>query len=150
MWPMHECPFSWPCLYRRYLLLAMRFLQTINGSYVDGVSLTYGNSWQHIWSFANALDEAGLGSDRSRCTCTDSSRPNDIPSFVGSDYFCETEVKFGTVVHFMLTIPCGMVEIVVQVAITHHGFVDNYLSQLMLIWKSDCVQRIHHLLKTLQ
>ena len=63
---------------------------------------------QHIWSFANALDEAGLGNDRSRYT--DSSWPNDTPSFVGSDYFCETGVppgqswSSGTLIGF--TRPC--------------------------------------------
>ena len=39
-----------------------------------------------------------------------------------------------------LMIHCGMVKVVVQLAhaahsTTHHGFVNNYLSQLMLIWK---------------
>jgi hypothetical protein len=46
---------------------------------------------------------------------------------------------------FMLTIPCGMVKVVVQTAlaahsIIHHGSVDSYLSQLMQIWKCDYVQ----------
>jgi hypothetical protein len=45
----------------------------------------------------------------------------------------------------MLIIPCGMVKIVVQLAhaansTIHHGFVNNYLSQLILISKSDCAQ----------
>ena len=69
--------------------------RTIDGRYVDGVSLTYGSPRQHIWTFANALDEAGAGNDASRCTCTDSSRPNTLPSFVGNDYFCETGVPPG-------------------------------------------------------
>ena len=69
--------------------------RTIDGYYVDGVSLTYGSPRQHIWTFANALDEAGASSDASRCTCTDSSRPNPPPSFVGNDYFCETGVPPG-------------------------------------------------------
>ena len=69
--------------------------QTIDGPYVDGVSLTYGSPRQHIWSFASSLDESSSGNDESRCTCTDSSRPNDTPSFVGSDYFCETGVPSG-------------------------------------------------------
>jgi hypothetical protein len=30
---------------------------TVNDHYVDGVSLTYGNPRQHIWTFVNALDE---------------------------------------------------------------------------------------------
>ena len=59
------------------------------------MSLTYGSPRQHIWTFANALDEAGCFFDDSRCTCTDSSRPNTPPSFVGNDYFCETGVPPG-------------------------------------------------------
>jgi hypothetical protein len=69
--------------------------QTIDGPYVDGVSLTYGSPRQHIWTFANALDEAGALDGTSRCSCTDSSRPNTSPSFVGDDYFCETGVPPG-------------------------------------------------------
>ena len=68
---------------------------TIDERYVDGVSLTYGNPRQHIWTFAGAIDEAGGSDDESRCTCTDSSRPNTPPSFVGNDYFCETGVPPG-------------------------------------------------------
>ena len=69
--------------------------RTVNVRYVDGVSLTYGSPRQHIWTFANALDEAGVHDDTSRCICTDSSRPNPPPSFVGNDYFCETGVPPG-------------------------------------------------------
>ena len=68
---------------------------TIDGAYVDGVSLTYGNPRKHIWTFAAALDEAGIGINSSRCTCTDLSRPNTTLSFVGNDYFCETGVPPG-------------------------------------------------------
>ena len=46
--------------------------QTIDGPYVDGVSLTYGNPRQHIWTFAAELDE-GLGSADHFCPCTTSS-----------------------------------------------------------------------------
>ena len=69
--------------------------QVIDSSYVDGVSLTYGSLRQYIWTFANAIDEPDAGNDRSRCSCTDSSRPNPPPSFVGDDYFCETGVPPG-------------------------------------------------------
>ena len=55
------------------------------------MSLTYGSPRQHIWTFANALDEASASSVTG-CTCTDSSRPNPPPSFVGNDYLCETGV----------------------------------------------------------
>ena len=67
---------------------------TIDGPYVDGVSLTYENPRKHIWTFAASLDETGTNNE-SRCTCTDSSRPNTTPSFVGNDYFCETGVPPG-------------------------------------------------------
>ena len=57
------------------------------------------------------------------------------------------EVKDLANVSFMLMIHCGMVKVVVQLAhaahsTIHHGFVNNYLSQLMLIWRFDCVQPI--------
>ena len=68
--------------------------QTINGAYVSGVSLTYGNARQHIWTFAAALDNI---EDRNSCPCTDINREADItiPSYVGNDYFCETGVPTG-------------------------------------------------------
>ena len=68
--------------------------QTINGAYVDGVSLTYGNPRQHIWTFANALDERG-GIATCPCTNINSQRTINIPSFIGNDYFCETGVPPG-------------------------------------------------------
>ena len=68
--------------------------QTIDGPYVDGVSLTYGNPRQHIWSFACAIDERG---GYNRCPCTDTNYQSTIntPSYVGNDYFCETGVPPG-------------------------------------------------------
>jgi hypothetical protein len=133
--------------------------QTIDGPYVDGVSLTYGSPRQHIWTFANALDEVDGYNDHSRCSCTDSSCPNTTPSFVGNDYtsvrlVCH-QVKALLTLSFMLMIPCGMVKVVVQLAhaahsTIHHGFVNNYLSQLMLISKSDCAHLIIQVWKILQ
>ncbi len=47
---------------------------SIDDGYVDGVSLTHGQSpRQHIWTFANAVDETQVGF--SVCSCT---RP-DVP-----------------------------------------------------------------------
>ena len=54
---------------------------SINDYYVDGVSLTYGNPRQHIWTFASAL--------HSQCSCQDGSSTTP-PAFVGNDYFCDT------------------------------------------------------------
>ena len=48
--------------------------QTIDGPYVDGLSLTYGNPQKHIWTFAAALDQlTTTGNPTSRCTCTNPS-----------------------------------------------------------------------------
>jgi hypothetical protein len=69
--------------------------QTIDGPYVDGLSLTYGNPRQHIWTFAASLDETTAHNPASRCACTITSPPNRAPSFVGNDYFCETGVPPG-------------------------------------------------------
>ena len=70
--------------------------QTINGAYVDGVSLTCGSPRQHIWTFANALDEYP-SFIASICPCTKFNEQYtiSIPSYIGSDYFCETGVPQG-------------------------------------------------------
>ena len=68
--------------------------QGIDGSYVDGLSLTHGapGSRQHIWTFASGL-YAGNGGSSSysnvQCPCDDG---NTYPSppFVGNDYFCDS------------------------------------------------------------
>ena len=69
--------------------------RSIDTNYVDGVSLSHGQSLrQHIWTFA-----AAVGETYSRisyiCPCT---RPSitytgTIPQYVGNDYFCETGEK---------------------------------------------------------
>ena len=65
---------------------------TIDDIYVDGISLTHGQSpRQHIWTFAAALEETR--SDIFVCPCT---RPDIgpqtgvVPPFIGQNYFCET------------------------------------------------------------
>ena len=78
-----------------FILATLNHTLTINDQYVDGVSLTYGNPRQHIWTFAASLDEAGRTNCESRCSCTDSLHPNTALSFVGNDYFCETGVPPG-------------------------------------------------------
>ena len=68
----------------------------VNNRYVDGVSLTYGNPRQHIWTFANALDEyPWLYEHKCPCTNVNEQRLISIPSFVGDDYFCKTGVPPG-------------------------------------------------------
>ena len=67
---------------------------TIDDSYVDGISLTHGQSpRQHIWTFAAALDETR--SDDFVCPCTRPDVPytGAVPPFIGQDYFCETGTR---------------------------------------------------------
>ena len=65
---------------------------TIDSHYVDGISLTHGNSpRKHIWTFAAALHEYNSHSG-SVCPCTNTQNnpPPAVPPFVGQDYFCDT------------------------------------------------------------
>ena len=68
--------------------------QTIEGYYVDGVSLTHGppGSRQHIWTFAAGIVENNPSSyPQWSCPCADRAQALPlVPSFVGNDYFCES------------------------------------------------------------
>ena len=62
--------------------------ETVDGIYVDGVSVTHGNPRTHIWTFAAGLHEpSGQASDRNNCPCDGGVNP---PAFVGNSYSCET------------------------------------------------------------
>ena len=76
-----ESPDAFANFIRRY---------SIEGAYVDGVSLTHRhNPRHHIWTFAAAVGETEDG--RFTCSCTGGPGPfSPVPSFVGSDYFCDT------------------------------------------------------------
>ena len=68
---------------------------TIDDNYVDGISLTHGQSPRtHIWTFAAAIDEYPRLETHSTCPCTqayqDSPLMEPVPPFVGEDYFCDT------------------------------------------------------------
>ena len=61
---------------------------TIDGGYVDGVSVTHGSPQQHIWTFAAGATE-GSPTETFVCPC-DASIDIRVPPFVGEDYFCES------------------------------------------------------------
>ena len=66
---------------------------SIEGGYVDGISLTHGhNPRHHIWTFASAVDESDHeGSTIFVCPCTNHQTSTvQVPNFVGSNYFCDT------------------------------------------------------------
>lgn len=56
----------------------------INMAYVDGVSLTYGNPRQHLWTFVGSNTSAV-----SWCPCSTGSTTTPF-DFIGQDYFCES------------------------------------------------------------
>ncbi len=67
--------------------------QTIDGYYINGISLTHGQSpRQHIWSFAGAVGENYHGGYESLCPCINNQKSvaKYVPPFVGNDYFCDT------------------------------------------------------------
>ena len=73
----------------------------ISVPYVDGVSLTYGgqSSRKHIWTFAASRGEdvsvSFPGSRDGLCPCHPQFVPGTfVPSFIGSNYFCEAGLEF--------------------------------------------------------
>ena len=62
--------------------------ESIEASYVSGLSLTYGTPRRHIWTYATGLAETVS----TRCPCEGGSSP---PSFVGNNLYCES----GTINH---------------------------------------------------
>ena len=70
--------------------------RTIDDIYVDGVSLTHGHSpRQHIWTFANAIDETGPIFNLNRCPCSQTDPYTGIvPPFIGNDYFCDSGSRY--------------------------------------------------------
>ena len=66
---------------------------TIDEAYVTGLSITHGTPREHIWTYAVGLREWQYGIGVSNCPCetTDFAHLQSlIPSFVGSDYICES------------------------------------------------------------
>ena len=82
-----------PDAFRRYI----ESNTTINGTYVDGASITYGSApHKHIWTYANGL--VSNKTTKFSCPCN-TNNTNRVPSYVGNDYYCEsgtTQYKLAT------------------------------------------------------
>ena len=61
---------------------------SIDGAYVDGLSITLGNPRKHVWTYAIGISDSGSGTI-SYCPCA-SRAGVDPPSFVGDHYYCES------------------------------------------------------------
>ena len=64
---------------------------SINDSYVDGISITRGNPRQHVWTYTAYWYEGYTASHR-LCPCgrTNTSDYSNVPDFVGREFYCET------------------------------------------------------------
>ena len=69
---------------------------TVEGYYVEGLSVTHGRPRNHIWTFAAGLSK-GYNNPRYNCPCAIYPGPA-APSFVGEQYFCES----GSTIHPVL------------------------------------------------
>ena len=66
--------------------------RTIDGIYVEGISLTHRRPRNHVWTFAAALHEVTSQYPESLCPCTNihNQLTIPVPPYVGNDYFCDT------------------------------------------------------------
>ena len=67
---------------------------TLGSPFLDGVVLTYGSPRCHIWSFAAAISQTNSGV--TGCSCFSAAVPGATPSFVHSDYFCDSGYQYST------------------------------------------------------
>ena len=73
---------------------------SLEGIYLDGVSITHGFPRNHIWSF-------GAGHGTSRCPCDNPNRNTALlpPSFVGDNYFCDCSLGWTKLHYILLLVP---------------------------------------------
>ena len=69
---------------------------TVNGAYVDGVSITLGEPRKHVWTYAIGLNDdftnnnnAAYGFGYFHCPCSRIAAA-EAPVFVGNNYYCES------------------------------------------------------------
>jgi len=62
----------------------------IDAAYLDGVSITHGQPRQHIWSLAAGHSDTVYPAHRCPCDNSDRKEAPLPPSFVGENYFCDS------------------------------------------------------------
>jgi len=65
--------------------------KSLDGVYVDGVSITYGNPRKHIWTYAIGVSE-DYNYNRVNCPCAKYPGTSP-PPYIGNDYYCESGNK---------------------------------------------------------
>ena len=77
---------------------------TVDGVYVDGVSITLGQPRKHVWTYAIGLNDDFGGADPDyglgyfNCPCTKVAAVG-TPVFVDNNYYCESGNGAGLIVH---------------------------------------------------
>ena len=99
--------------------------QTIDGYYVEGISITHGNPRQHIWTYASGLLDNQTHSYN--CPCA-GGFPS--PPFVGTNYYSEsgaTDTHVDTAYYFMTHCGTDLVTSLATVvtALPNHGFIES-------------------------
>ena len=64
-------------------------VQSIDHTYVDGVSITLGSPRKHVWTYAAGVSDDYDYSGKYNCPCATHPGPSP-PAFVGNDYYCES------------------------------------------------------------
>ena len=78
-------------------------LNSINGVYVDGLSITYGSPRQYIWTFASGASEIPIGSSHTSSNCPCSNYQGiSPPDFVGNNWYCESGNPESTIPYYSL------------------------------------------------
>ena len=63
--------------------------QSIDGIYVDGISISLGSPRKHVWTYAAGPSDSFNGNGKYTCPCAKYPGPSP-PAFVGNDYYCES------------------------------------------------------------
>ena len=63
-------------------------IQSIDGNYVEGISITIGSPRKHVWTYAVGLSD-DYNYSKVNCPCATHPGPSP-PAFVGNDYYCES------------------------------------------------------------
>ena len=72
-----------PDAFRQYIQTSTN----INQLYFDGLSILHGSPRNHVWTYAAGFSEDQT--DSASCPCNTGST-NQVPPYVGSDYYCES------------------------------------------------------------
>ena len=64
-------------------------IQSIDGTYVEGISITIGSPRKHVWTYAVGLTDDHDYDSQYNCPCATHPGPSP-PAFVGNNYYCES------------------------------------------------------------